>query len=54
MPTSDCYKGKLSDRVRLFAEHHYERDTRHISRDEYTMLLEATDRLAFSLSVASR
>ena len=54
MPTSDCYKGKLSDRVRLFAEHHYERNTRHISRDEYTMLLEATDRLAFSLSVASR
>jgi len=45
MPTSDHYEGELSDRLRRLAEHHYGRETRHISLFEYSMLIEAADRL---------
>lgn len=42
MPTEEFYTGlSLKEKLRRFADHHYEQETRHISRYEYEMLLEA-------------
>lgn len=43
MPDQDFYEDlrSLRERIRRFAEHHYSEETRHISRFEYEMLLEA-------------
>jgi hypothetical protein len=42
MPRSDWYAGlPLAVALERLAEHHYDPDTRHISRDEYDLLLRA-------------
>ncbi len=46
MPGKDFYAElTLADAVRKLAEHHYEYENRHISRDEYDLLLVAADRI---------
>jgi hypothetical protein len=41
MPPRDFYSGLTQgDALRKFADHHYETGTRHISRDEYELLIE--------------
>lgn len=46
MPTRRDYEGlTLPDALERFAEHHYEGRTRHISGDEYDLLLAAVEAL---------
>ena len=46
MPDRDYYEGRpLVDRLRAFAEHHFEVRTRHISRYEHEMLMRAAEAL---------
>jgi|GEM_PF-2751348 len=42
MPNRAFYDGlSLAGAIRRLADHHYEPDNRHISRDEYELLLRA-------------
>lgn len=49
MPSSDHYSGSIANRVRQFAEHHYEPRTRHISHYEFTLLCDAAECLSSAL-----
>jgi len=54
MPKSSYYAGlPLADAIERLAEHHYETDTRHISKDEYDLLQEAISALRSAASSAS-
>lgn len=42
MPNRDAYAGlTLADAIRLMAERHHEQHTRHISTDEFQLLVRA-------------
>jgi hypothetical protein len=45
MPTRDRYSGPIFERLRALAQHHHKKGTRHISKYEYEILLEAADLL---------
>ncbi len=46
MPQREFYAGlSLREQLRRFAEHHYDEENRHISADEYEMLLQVIDAL---------
>ncbi len=47
MPNSTYYSGMtLADAVRKLAEHHYDRESRHISAAEHALLVRAAEALA--------
>lgn len=46
MPGEDFYDGlKLSEKVAALAEYHHQPSQRHISEDEYAILMQAADRI---------
>ena len=54
MPKAEEYEGlTLAEKVRHFAEHHKEHRTRHISKDEYEILIDAATALEPSVTAPS-